>query len=101
MASIESNDLTSLKAFIEAYAAQDSRTASSVSATSGIANITHDIQIDVVTIDGSATTTSTLSAAQWNPHATGPDAANDTADDTTDSTGGITTANELAIVTTE
>ena len=53
MASIESNDLTSLKAFIEAYAAQDGRTASSVSATSGIANITHDIQIDVVTIDGS------------------------------------------------
>ena len=91
MASIESNDLTSLKAFIEAYAAQDGRTASSVSATSGIANITHDIQIDVVTIDGSATTTSTLSAALNSnaAAATGPDAANDTADDTTDSTGGI------------
>ena len=103
MASIESNDLTSLKAFIEAYAAQDGRTATSVSATSGIANITHDIQIDVVTIDGSATTTSTLSAALNGnaAAATGPDAANDTADDTTDSTGGITTANELAIVTTE
>ena len=68
----------------------------------GIANITHDIQVDVVTIDG-GTTTSTLSAALNGDAAaaTGPDAANNTADDTTDSTGGITTANEFAIVIAE
>ena len=82
--------------------AQDGRTASSVSETSGIANITHDIQIDVVTIDG-GTTTSTLSAALNGDAAaaTGPDAAAESVDDTTDSSGGITTANEFAIVTTE
>ena len=62
LASIESDDLTTLKSFIAAYAAQDGRTASSVSATSGIANITHNIDIDVVTING-GTTTNTLSAA--------------------------------------
>ena len=102
MASIESNDLTTLKAFIAAYAAQDGRTASSVSETSGIANITHDIQVDVVTIDG-GTTTSTLSVALNTDAAaaTGPDAAANSVDDTTDSSGGITTANEFAIVTTE
>ena len=31
----------------------------------------------------------------------GPDAADNTVDDTSDAAGGITTANELAIVTTE
>ncbi len=103
MASIQSNDLTTLKAFIGAYAAQTGRTASTVSGTSGIANITHDIQIDVVTIDG-GTATNTLSAAMTAngaPLNEGPDAADDTVDDTSDGTGGITTANELAIVTTE
>ena len=103
MASIESNDLTTLKAFIGAYAAQTGRTASTVSGTSGTANIYHDIDIDVVTIDG-GTATNTLSAAMTAngaPLNEGPDAADDTVDDTSDGTGGITTANELAIVTTE
>jgi len=109
LASIQSDDLTTLKAFIAAYAAQDGRTASSVSATSGIANIFHDIDIDVVTINGT-TTTNTLSAAMaandssapvGNPLNEGPDQTDDTADDTDDDTGGITTANEMALVTTE
>ncbi len=80
------------------------RTASSVSATSGIANIYHDIDLDVVTIDGSGTTTNTLSAAMaanGAPLNEGPDAADNTVDDTSDGTGGITSANEMAIVTTE
>ena len=103
LASIQSDDLTTLKAFIAAYAAQTGRTAASVSATSGIANIYHDINLDVVTIDG-GTATNTLSAAMTAngaPLNEGPDADDDTVDDTSDGTGGITTANELAIVTTE
>jgi len=103
LASIQSDDLTTLKEFIAAYAAQTGRTASSVSATSGIANIYHDIDLDVVTIDG-GTATNTLSGAMTAngaPLNEGPDAADNTVDDTSDAAGGITTANELAIVTTE
>ena len=101
-ASIESNDLTTLKTFINAYAAQTGRSSTSVSATAGKTKISYDIEVDVVTIDG-GTTTSTLSAALNSDAAAalGADATADTASDTTDSTGGITTANELAIVTTE
>ena len=40
-------------------------------------------------------------AANGAPLDEGPDAANNTVDDTSDGTGGITSANEMAIVTTE
>ena len=59
------------------------------------------MDVDTVTIDA-GTTTNTLSAALAadTAAANGLDAAANTADDTTDSTGGVTTKNELDIVTT-
>ena len=93
--------------YIEAYAAQTDRTSTgSASATStyvgASGSITYNMNIDVVTIDG-GTTTNTLSAALDADTAAenGLDAAANTADDTTDSVGGVTTKNELDIVTTE
>lgn len=106
-ASIQSNDLAGFKTYIEAYAAQTDRTSTgSASATStyvgASGSITYNMNIDVVTIDG-GTTTNTLSAALDADTAAenGLDAAANTADDTTDSVGGVTTKNELDIVTTE
>ncbi len=106
-ASIQSNDLSGFKTYIEAYAAQTDRTSTgSASATStyvgASGSITYNMNIDVVTIDG-GTTTNTLSAALDADTAAenGLDASANTADDTTDSVGGVTTKNELDIVTTE
>ena len=106
-ASIESNDLTTLKAFIIAYSSQTGRASTSVTATAGANKISIDIEVDVVTIDGSATTTDTLSDALDANSAAhlGPDAADNTADDTSDNDdkagSGISSANEIAIITTE
>ena len=97
---INSAELAAFKTFIEAYAAQTDRTASgSASATSGYPSIQYNMDVDVVTID-SGTTTKTLSAALDADTAAeaGLDATENTADDTTDSSGGVTTKNELAIV---
>ena len=57
------------------------------------------MNVDVVTIDA-GTTTNTLSAALDADTAAeaGLDATENTADDTTDSSGGVTTKNELDIV---
>jgi prefoldin subunit 5 len=101
---ITSTDLATFKSFIEAYAAQSGRTSStSVSATSGVDNISYNMNVDVVTIDTS-TETSTLQAALESNTAAGNglDAAGDTADDTTDGADGVgvNTKNELDIVVT-
>lgn len=99
---IQSTELAAFKTFIEAYAAQTDRTASgSASATTGYPSINYDMDVDVVTID-SGTTTSTLSAALDADTAAeaGLDATENTVDDATDSAGGVTTKNELGLVTT-
>jgi prefoldin subunit 5 len=101
---ITSTDLATFKSFIEAYAAQSGRTSStSVSATSGVDNISYNMNVDVVTIDTS-TETSTLQAALESNTAAGNglDANPNTADDTTDGTDGVgvNTKNELDIVVT-
>ena len=99
-AAIQSTELAGFKAFIEAYGAQTDRVSStSASSTSGYPSITYDMNVDVVTIDA-GTTTNTLSAALDADTAAeaGLDAVADTADDTTDSAGGVTTKNELDIV---
>ena len=103
---IKSDDLASFKTFIEAYAAQSDRTSStSVSATSGVMSITYNMDIDVVVIDETATATATLQAALVSNTAAnkGLDKTDDTADDTTDGAAGagVSTKNELDIVTTE
>ena len=101
---ITSTDLNTFKSFIEAYAAQSGRTSStSVSATSGVDNISYNMNVDVVTIDTS-TETSTLQAALVSNTAAGNglDANPNTADDTTDGADGVgvNTKNELDIVVT-
>jgi prefoldin subunit 5/uncharacterized Zn-binding protein involved in type VI secretion len=101
---ITSVELAGFKAFINAYAAQSGRTSStSVSATSGSDSISYNMDVDVVTIDGFATATSTLQAALVSNTAAnlGLDKNANTADDTTDGADGVgvNTANELDIVT--
>ena len=99
---IKSDDLTTLKAFINAYAAQTGRAASgSASATSAVTGLSYSINLHQTTIAAN-TTTSSLSDRLTADTAAGKgaDGTDDTADDTTDG-GAITTKNELAIVTTE
>ena len=102
---ITSGDLATFKAFIEAYAAQTDRVSStSVSATSGVQSITYNMDIDVVTID-STTETATLQAALVSNTAAnaGLDKVADTVDDATDGNAaggaGVSTKNELDLVT--
>jgi len=104
-ASIQSDDLVGFKTFIEAYAAQPDRTSTGTATydtSSGIANIFYDMNVDVVTIDA-GTTTNTLAAALDADVAAeqGLDETDGTDDDVTDSAGGVTTKNELDIVTSE
>ena len=103
-AAITSTELAGFKTYIEAYAAQTDRTSTgSASATStyvgATGSISYNMNVDVVTIDA-GTTTNTLSAALDADTAAeaGLDATENTADDTTDSSGGVTTKNELDIV---
>ncbi len=109
---IASDDLNSFKTFIIAYTAQSDRSSStSVSATSGVVSITYSMDIDVVTIDATATATATLQAALVSNTAAqkGLDKADNTADDATDANGagdavatrGVSTKNELDLVTAE
>jgi prefoldin subunit 5 len=111
-AAILSDDLATFKTFIEAYAAQSDRVSStSVSATSGVQSITYSMNIDVVTIDATSTATATLQAALVSNTAAqkGLDKSDNTADDATDAAGagdaastyGVSTKNELDLVTTE
>ena len=100
---ITSTELAGFKTFINAYAAQSDRSSStSVSATSGVTNISYNMNVDVVTID-STTATATLQAALVSNTAAnkGLDKTDNTADDTTDGAAGVgvNTANELKIVT--
>ena len=68
-------------------------------------SITYNMDIDVVVIDETATATATLQAALVSNTAAnkGLDKTDDTADDTTDGAAGagVSTKNELDIVTTE
>ena len=109
---IKSDDLLTFKAFIEAYAAQSDRVSNTnLSSSSGVQSITYSMDIDVVTIDDTATATATLQAAQVsNTHAqAGLDKVDGTADDATDATNaadalsiyGVSTKNELDLVTAE
>ena len=108
---IASDDLSTFKTFIVAYTAQTDRTSStSVSETSGVTNIAYSMDIDVVTID-STTSTSTLQTALVSNTAAqkGLDKTDNTVDDATDAAGagdavstrGVSTKNELDLVTTE
>jgi prefoldin subunit 5 len=102
-AAIKSTELAGFKTFIEAYAAQTDRTASgSASATSGYPTITYNMHVDVVTITGGTTTDTlvdALSAAVDAAVNQGLDAADNTADDASDNSEGVTTKNELDLVT--
>ena len=95
----------------DAYAAQSDRSSStSVSATSGVTNISYNMNVDVVTID-STTATATLHAALVSNTAAqaGLDKLADTADDATDAaaaadayaTRGVSTKNELDLIVAE